>query len=164
MDVSSVARGYLSLINANNRGQGISLAADYITPVVDVTAMLGANKRGFAFGVNTMVPGTSSYPLLTIPTGEVWIIRAGGLSFVAAATSIANRVQGWMRPPGTQNQVEVPYTEASGSVTGPAGGTYMPWIYPGIVLEAGTEFHCTGFIQTANTSVTLGLMFDRLSG
>lgn len=162
MDVSAVAKGYLSLINANNRGQGITQAADYITPVVDVSAMLGTSTRGLYATSAVINVGGGSSIIGVVPDGQVWIVRAGSLFIDPLATGVCNRVQGWCRPPGSVNTAEFCFTEPSSNMTGPAQHEYRPWLWPGLPLEGGTELYVNGEVTVANCNVGMTLLFDRL--
>jgi len=170
VDVSAVARGYLSLINANNRGQGLSLAADYITPTVEVGHLLGLSKRSFYSAGFTLPAGGASQPLGSIPAGQTWIVRAGGHSFTVQAGATLTAIWGWMRPPGAQNIASIPWSATFPNQPGAAGGAmisqesaYNPFLWPGIALDAGTEFYIEGETAGGNVTGQFDLLIDVLS-
>lgn len=77
MEIQTFVSGYVDLVQSQDRGRGISFAADYLQPSVDLTAlaMLGRREVIASLAANVNTPNTFT-PLLTVPDREVWRVQA----------------------------------------------------------------------------------------
>lgn len=136
MDVAAFARGFLSLIQAQNMGVSIQQGADFLQPVVDIERLLGANVRAGVFGdVAGMVSGANY--TLTVPDGQCWIVRAGSMELICAAGTTYIGAGILLLPPENLSSLLVSRYETYAGAG--ADARHVLWEYPGLVLNPGTK-------------------------
>lgn len=163
MDVSALAKGYLSLINANNRGQGISQAADYLAPVVEVGAMLGlSQRRQFSVPLNAPGAGILLVALFTVPANESWLMRAGGITFQSTTSSAIGIGLTMFVHTGAATSQGCPASESFDAQTGTIRN--IPWGFPGLILESGTTVSLQAVMTGATCQYFGTFIYDRLTG
>jgi len=156
MEVSAFARGYLALIDANNKGQGLGQAADSISPTIDLRAYLGANlRKSYVYSQTNMVTGVNSG--LIVPVGKVWHIRAmsANMGPTAGAGNSVNRATLFAIPPEVQGLTSLPLTgnvTADGAVPDSRGT--LVWQPVDWIANAGTQF---GVLATITGVVSLSM-------
>jgi len=164
VDVAAYPKGYLGLISANNRGQGISVGADFLQPVVEIGAMLAANNRGLSDYFNAALPlGQSSGNCFSVPAGEAWIVRAGGATLSLSGAGNTRMAHLLITNPEDNAQVVVSETGYVGPVVGaPLENRSIPWGYPGLLLASGTKIDFISTGSSASGAIRVTLLYDRL--
>lgn len=135
MDVSAFAKGLLGLLNSKDRGRGLSTAAEFIQPMVEITPMLGANTRALISAtINPLLTGLTV--VATVPAGEVWRVKAGGAHVQCGAGVTAGAFSIWIRPP-EGSTTSFLASETRDVAANNQGG--VPWVFPDLILNPGTE-------------------------
>jgi hypothetical protein len=161
MDVAAFAKGYLSLIQSNDRGKGVTVAADFLQPTVDLTQMLGLNNRRIVETIAALTTGFAVF--FEVPQGEVWIVRGGGATVLVP---IGEQIQGMtliVQPPESPNTQRFP---ASLSVSEPvdtvAKTTTVLWDPLGILLGPGTVCGMDITFAPVPLNINYSLYYDLL--
>jgi len=166
VDVAAYAKGYLGLIQANNRGTGLSLAADYLQPVVEIRDMLSLAERQVIIYSNLALPANAvSGDCFTVPVGEAWIVRSGGMIlFAGAGNDITAHLTA--RMPRNIGGVEDAVVTRSGRCVGAGAATQRvaePWAFPGMILASGKIIAFEGVTAAINAGIRVSLAYDRLT-
>jgi len=161
VDVSAYAKGVLSLLAAKNLGVGFGQAADFIQPTIDIERFLALNSRtGKAFSVPN-VAGTFDANYLTIPSNEMWILRAGMGYWQTIAASTLQQGAIIAQQPDSSNAVVI------GTPMGPVaanGVGLSTLLIPNSVWGPGTKFGLyTGTVSGGPNPASLALFVDVLA-
>lgn len=159
MDVAAFARGYLSLIQSQNTGQGITQGADFVQPVVDVERFLGANNRqSLSADTNPIVAG-ANYGL-TVPPGQCWIVRAGSAEYITGAGDAFSGGGILVLPPErlssflVSNMVEL--------LVAAARSQFVIWQPVNLILNPGTQIGTYAATITGNPQTRLRLYIESI--
>lgn len=159
MDVASFARGYLSLIGSQDRGRGVSQAADFLQPVVNLQDYLGCNFRSTDAGQIANYVNASA--LVTIPTGEVWDVKNVTARILTPPAGVVTQGRLGFQDgnfPGGELFVMGDAIDCPINTTSYLG--FSPpfrWLAP-----AGTEFNLVCRAIDINVQVRISVLFDRL--
>jgi len=162
MDVSAYARGALALFNAKSLGVGWSQVADVISPIVDLERWLGAqsNVRSFeTVGVSNMTAALAPY--ITVPSNEVWVLRAASAHFAPGAGASVDSANLAVIPventtnPGSGFAIGATCAAASLS----RGVSLLA--FPNIILTPGTGIGTFAGIVTGVVGANVNVWFDR---
>jgi len=172
MDVSAFARGFLDLIGANNRGNGLRLAADFIQPTLDVTELLLTQRREIVGIVDQAIAtGTNDYgTTFVVPSGEMWRIRflSQTLTAAPAADMVVTRNSLRIKPPLLPGTIGVAVVAHDwGDYTFRVGTTYVSFAWEPsqpLYLAAGTVLDFSFFLTVDPVAGAWSsrLLIDRL--
>lgn len=155
MDVLAHIPGYVSLLESKDRGRGLSQAADYLTPALEVGPQLRSARQHMersSGGIdnNGAFVGTS----ITVPQGELWHVLG-----VQATITVGGAIDQWlidwhvrMTPPASQSgsggdpciqlipsrSIDVANDQPAGTFTRFHGGLVDIW------APAGSVIACAG--------------------
>jgi len=161
MDVTTFPAGVLSMLGASTSGRVFPQAAEYITPVIDISQNLGFPARIVVSGSNGVAPGPYQ-SLFTIPQGQIWRILAGYFSCTPSAAATINGSVALAYSPGEGNNTVI----AASNFVGPVAALQAvaaPWLYDGLMLGPGTTIgvFANGGVTGGTMNVSVSLETER---
>lgn len=159
MDAAAFARGFLGLIGAKNAGRGLSQAAEFIQPTLDLVGLLGANVR-VANAISAPIVAAGFTPLITVPAQKIWVMRHLSAFILTDATGTTTNLCLAIAPPEMQlGGNSLPLSAASSQ--GISTDSTLQYNSPtGLVLTGGTILGVRCQARVATVTVVLGGLME----
>jgi hypothetical protein len=165
MRIGRYPQGYLELLDAKSNGSTPPDAAEFVQPVVDVTAHYSLGIQRSALGATGSLSATGLFVVgaaLTVPNGEIWRVRQVNVETVNLAASTAYRLRPAISNTGLTNMSLLGPASSSAIATERIG---VGWDPDDLLLGPGWAFGClveAVTLGTANTA-TIRVLYDRMT-